>query len=410
MFGLHRSGAARAATAISVALLVMAVGSSPGAQVGGWQPRFDAGNLGAASVSTARPILSPEAVADIDLAIVNYRRIVAAGGWPIVPVDAELQLGVQHPNVILLRQRLAASHDLDPARGLSDVFDSYVDRALRRFQERHGLPADGIVDQVTFSALNVPADVRLGQLEANRTRLQDLASSVPARYVLVNLPGAQIEAVEDNRVITRHTAVVGRVDRQTPILTSAIYEVNFNPFWTVPASIIERDLIPLMQEQPDYLTEQRIRMYDGQGREIMPEEVDWFSDEATRYVFRQDPGDQNALGSVRINFNNAHAVYLHDTPDKTLFGNDYRFDSSGCVRVKDVRQLIAWLLRDTPQWPREQIEATIASGDRVNAQIANPVRLYLAYITAWSADGVVHFRDDIYGRDGVGEYTVAADN
>src|SRR5690606_29752766 len=111
------------------------------------------------------------------------------------------------------------------------------------------------------------------------------------RYVLVNIPAAEIEAVDFGRVISRHTAVVGKIDRQTPILNSKIYEVNFNPFWTVPASIIKRDLIPLMQKQPTYLEEQRIRVYDQRGNEIRPEQINWHSDEATNYMFRQDPGD-----------------------------------------------------------------------------------------------------------------------
>ena len=162
-----------------------------------------------------------------------------------------------------------------------------------------------------------------------------------------------------------------------------------------------------MQEHPDYLTEQRIRIYTHQGQEVAPESVDWFSDEATRYVFRQDPGDLNSLGSVRINFHNQHQVFLHDTPNKTLFGDDYRFESSGCVRVQNVRELINWLLRDTPDWSRTQIEAAFASGDRIDANVANPVKVYFAYITAWATEsGVVHFRSDIYGYDDIGEYAL----
>ncbi len=374
---------------------------------GGWTPRFDNGGLDDGNVVTSRPILSPEIVAAMRLAILSYQDIIAGGGWPVVPADKVLQLGMQDPSVLVLRQRLIASHDLDRLIGLSDVFDSYVDAAVRRFQARHGIPADGLVGPTTFAALNVPVAVRLTQLTSNRDRLREMAASTTSRYLMVNLPAAHIEAVENGRVVTRHTAVVGRPDRASPILTSQIYEVNFNPFWTVPVSIIRRDLIPLMQEQPNYLTEQRIRIYNQQGQEISPASIDWYSDEAIRYMFRQDPGDFNSLGSVRINFDNQHAVYLHDTPDKTLFGNDYRFDSSGCVRVQNVRELINWLLRDTPGWGRDQIEATLASGDRIDARITAPVKIYFAYITAWAMeDGVVHFRSDIYGYDGIADFAM----
>ncbi|MHA1559819.1 MAG: L,D-transpeptidase family protein [Alphaproteobacteria bacterium] len=387
----------------TVGIAFVQVAPGPALSQAGLQTRFDWAGLDDATVITSEPILSPEVAAAMGLAILRYQGIVARGGWPSVPIDHELRLSTQHPSVALLRRRLIASDDLDSSAGISDVFDSYVDAAVRRFQARHGIPTDGIVGQTTFAALNVPAAVRLNQLTTNRDRLREMLVAVPARYVLVNLPGAQIEAVEGGRIVTRHTAVVGRSDRPSPVLTSQIFEVNFNPFWTIPTSIIRRDLIPLMQEEPNYLTEQRIRIYTQQGQEITPSDVDWFSDEATRYVFRQDPGDLNALGSVRINFNNEHAVYLHDTPDKTLFGNDYRFDSSGCVRVQGVRELVNWLLRDTDDWSRERIETAFNSGDRVNARIDDPVKLYLGYITAWTMESdIVHFRDDIYGLDGLG--------
>jgi murein L,D-transpeptidase YcbB/YkuD len=372
-----------------------------------WTQRFDNGGLDETTIATDRPVLSPEIAAAMGLAIIDYQNIVALGGWPVVPADTTLRLGVTSPTVAILRQRLIASHDLDPSLAGSPVFDSYVDAAVRRFQARHGIPADGIVGPTSFAALNVPADVRLTQLVSNRQRLQELAATTRPRYVMVNLPAAEIEVVENGQVVSRHTAVVGRVDRASPILTSEIYEVNFNPFWTVPASIIQRDLIPLMQTNPTYLTDQHIRMYNGQGQEVLPQNVDWYSNEATRYTFRQDPGDFNSLGSVRINFHNQYSVYLHDTPNKTLFGNDYRFDSSGCVRVQNVRELINFLLRDTAGWDRARIETAFASGERTDVRLAQPVQIFFAYITAWSMEnGVVHFRDDIYAYDGVG--TIAA--
>ena len=173
---------------------------------------------------------------------------------------------------------------------------------------------------------------------SNRQRLIDLTATTAARYVLVNLPAAEIEAVQDGRVVSRHTAIVGKVDRPSPILSSAVYEINFNPFWTVPASIIERDLIPLMQREPTYLTQQNIHIYNQQGQEIQPQDVNWYTNEATRYMFRQDPGEFNALGSVRINFHNPYSVFLHDTPNKILFGNDYRFELVGlCARAERSR-------------------------------------------------------------------------
>ena len=186
-------------------------------------------------------------------------------------------------------------------------------------------------------------------------------------------------------------------------MNAKIVEINFNPFWTVPASIIKKDLIPRMQKEPNYLTENKIRIFNGET-EIQPAQVNWRSDEATRYRFRQDPGvDVNSMGFVRINIPNPHGVYMHDTPAKGVFGDDFRFVSSGCVRVQNVREYVAWILKDNPGWDLDKIEATIQGGQRVDARPAAPVPVFWTYITAWSTpDGLVQFRDDIYQRDGVG--------
>ncbi|WP_375458480.1 L,D-transpeptidase family protein, partial [uncultured Enterovirga sp.] len=196
----------------------------------------------------------------------------------------------------------------------------------------------------------------------------------------------------------------GKIDRQSPIMNAKITQVNFNPFWTAPASVVKKDLIPKMQKEPNYLAENKIRVFSREGQEIRPETINWRSDEATRYMFRQDPGgDLNSMGFVRINIPNPHGVYMHDTPSKGIFGDDFRFVSSGCVRVQNVRDYITWLLRETPSWDRHKIEDVFAAGSRTDASLAQPVPVYWTYVTAWAApDGLVQFRDDIYNRDGLG--------
>lgn len=370
-----------------------------------WSDGFDSGSQGAKDVRTSTPILSPEIINAVQLAIAQYSDIVARGGWPVVPANKVLRLSVRDPAVVALRQRLAVSGDLDRSVGMSDTFDSYVDAAVRRFQARHGIPVDGIVGQSTLNAMNVPAGVRLSQLATNLARLKSLTADLPDRFVMVNIPGAAVEAVRNGRVESRHTAVVGKPDRPSPIINSKIHEINFNPFWTVPKSIIRRDLIPLMQKEPDYLTKQRIRIYDQSGNPLAPEQVNWQTDEATNYMFRQDPGDFNSLGLVRINFPNSDAVFMHDTPNKDLFNTEARFYSSGCVRIQGIRSLINWLLEGSPEWNNARIDAEFRSGERTDAQLPKPVQLYWAYITAWSSgEGIVQFRDDIYNLDGLELY------
>lgn len=364
---------------------------------------YDAGIRSVRMPKSSLPTLSPATAQTTQAAIPRYEQMVAQGGWPMVPANERMRLGNRSKAVIALRQRLIAGGDLATSAGASEVFDSYVEAGVRRFQARHGLTADGLVREATLAAMNIPATVRLAQLRTNLARLKALSGDLGPKFVMCNIPAAQIEAIENGVAVTRHTAVVGKPDRASPDINSRIVEVNFNPFWTVPVSIVKRDLIPKMQEEPDYLTKQRIRILDGRGNELQPTEINWYSDEAVNYMFKQDPGDFNSLGAIRINFPSAHGVYMHDTPSRNLFGEDFRFHSSGCVRVQNVRELVTWLLAATPGWSRQQIDSVIRSGDRKDARLKTPVPLYWVYVTAWATpDGVVQFRDDIYGRDGIG--------
>lgn len=368
---------------------------------GTWNDQFDTGGAQTARVASNQPVFSPSTVGSMQQAMDQYRQIVGNGGWPMVPDQLKLQLGVQDASVVALRQRLMISGDLPQSAGISPAFDSYVDGAAKRFQARHGLPADGVVSTYTYKALNVPADIRLGQLQTNIVRLQSMSGDLGNRFVMVNIPAADIEAVEGGRVVQRHTAVVGKIDRQTPILNSRITNLNLNPYWHAPESIVRKDIIPLMQKDPQYLAKNEIHIFAPDGSEIPPESIDWNTQDAARYLFRQNPGKNNAMSSVKINFPNEHAVYMHDTPQQSLFSKLLRFESSGCVRVQNVRDLIVWIARDEPGWDRQKIEQIIAARTRQDIDLQNPVPVYFTYISAWATDpSVVQFRDDIYHRDG----------
>ena len=351
---------------------------------------------------TSTPILSQQTIAETERAIAQYQDLATRGGWSAVP-NQTMKLGAKSNAVVALRQRLMITGDLDESAGTSPIFDSYVEAGVKRFQSRHGVNATGVVAQQTVQALNVPVQVRLRQLEINLVRLRAFSGNLGARFVTMNIPGAAVETVEGGQVVTHHAAGVGKIDRQSPVMQAKAVEVNFNPFWTVPASIIRKDLIPKMQADPKYLSDNKIRVYNSAGVEVAPTAINWNSMEATQYKFRQDPGgDVNSLGFVRINIPNPHGVYMHDTPAKGIFGDDFRFVSSGCVRVQNVRDYVAWLLKDTPGWTRDQIDEAIRSGQRVDARLTTPVPVYWVYVTAWSNDGLIQFRDDIYQRDGFG--------
>jgi murein L,D-transpeptidase YcbB/YkuD len=356
------------------------------------------------------PILSSATVDATQAAIQKYQDIVARGGWTALPAGPELRVGSKSRAVQALRERLVASGDLDPVAGAGPVYDSFVEAAVKRFQARHGLSQTGVVNEATSTELNVPATARLQQLETNIIRLRAYSGDLGSRFVLVNIPAASVETVENGVVYSHHAAGVGKIDRQSPIMQTKATEINFNPFWTVPPSLIKKDLIPKMKADPNYLTDEKIRVFNKEGQEVPPSSIDWNTDEATHYKYRQDMGaDLNSLGFVRINIANPYGVYMHDTPSKGIFGDDFRFVSSGCVRVQDVRDYVAWLLKDTPGWSRDQIDAVIRSGDRLDVKLAQPVNVYWIYVTAWATpDGIVQFRPDIYQRDGAGPGPLAS--
>ncbi len=387
-------------------------GAAPGEAFGNqaeWEQKYTA-DTKLSVHRTTTPILSQATFAASEQAIQMYRDIAAQGGWPSVPSAQSLKLGSKGPAVVALRQRLVMTGDIDQSAGLSPTFDSYVQAGVQRFQARHGIGASGVVAKQTFQALNVPVGERVRQLELNLIRLRTYAGNLGNRHIVMNIPGAAVETVENGQVFSHHQAGVGKIDRQSPIMQTKVVDINFNPFWTVPASIIRKDLIPKMQADPNYLTENKIRVIDKAGNEVPPSSINWNSMDAVNYRFRQDPGaDFNSLGVVRVNIPNKDGVYMHDTPAKGIFGDDFRFVSSGCVRVQNIRDYVAWILKETPGWDRDRIDEAIRSGQRIDAKLVTQLPVYWVYITAWANDGVVQFREDIYQRDSFGA-GVAANN
>ena len=240
------------------------------------------------------------------------------------------------------------------------AYDDALAAAVRRFQARHGLAETGSVGPKTLAALNVPVGRRLRQLAASLDRLAAMDFNFGQRYVVVNLPAASAEAIEGDKVVRRYVVVVGKPDRPSPTLTTHITAVNLNPTWTVPLSIMKKDIITKMRRDPGYVERMHMRVLDVQGHELDAKSIDWSSDRAPNFTIRQDSGNWNALGSVRIDMPNPYSVYMHDTSHKELFSADYRFQSSGCTRVEDPRAFAAWLLADNPGWGRREIDA----GDR----------------------------------------------
>ncbi|MFN8545233.1 MAG: L,D-transpeptidase family protein [Candidatus Binatia bacterium] len=316
-------------------------------------------------------------------ALARYRQLAAEGGWPRLPDGPKLRPGMVDPTVPALRRRLVASGDLAGAPGRSAAYDQALVVAVRRFQARHGLAADGVIGAGTRAALETDVARRVEQLAVNLERLRWLPEDLGGRRVVVNVPGFSLEAWENGARVLTAPVVVGSDEQRTPTLASQITRVIFNPSWTVPDAIARNELLPKAEADPGYLARQGFRVYEGAHLRL-----------------RQAPGPLNPLGRVKFFLPNPFGVYLHDTNSRALFGRSVRTFSHGCVRVGDALAVATWLLRDTPTWSAERQEAALASWETRTVTLTEPVPVYLLYATAWVDDaGTTQFREDTYGRD-----------
>lgn len=408
---------------VGAATVVLVLSAGPaGATNDFWSLQFGPTGGGASDAQTEReqlkewernpppgfPTLASANIAATKAAIARYEDIVAAGGWKQVP-SARVKPGEDHFAIVELRDRLIVSGELSASAAGGTTLDGTLVEALKAYQTTNGLTPNGRLDETTVAALNVPAEDRLKQLKVNLKRLTEMAAVVkPQRkYVMVNIPAAQVEAVALNKVITRHTGVVGKVDRPTPLLRSTITEMNFNPIWRLPPTVISKDLIPQGREMQakgeNVLIKTGIEAYSD-GKKVDPEKIDWTSSAVKSYSYRQPPGKDNPLGFVKINFASGESVYMHDSPSEGLFGRNFRAASSGCIRVHNIERLAYWLLGQNDGWDQEKVEKMKATGERKDVRLATPVPLHFVYITAWATeDGAIQFRRDLYNRDGVAE-------
>lgn len=359
-------------------------------------------------VGTALQDLHPSHVGytGIQKALARYREIAAEGGWPQVPEGPSLRPGDEFEAVGVLRKRLMTTGDLTDIQHFNPyLYDGPLETAVRRFQRRHGAEVDGIVGQQTRRLLNVTAKERVRQLEINMERWRWVPHELGKRYLLVNIADFSLQVVEDGRPISEMRVIVGRPYRSTPVFSSKMTYLVFNPYWNVPYKLAVLDLLPKIRDDVGFIRKQGFRIFSSWAEdapEIDPSAVDWES--FTRYNFpyrlRQEPGPQNALGRIKFMFPNKFAVYLHDTPSRRLFETPVRGYSSGCIRVERPFWLAEYVLKNQQEWTAERINALINSGEHRVVRLNSPIDVHLLYWTAWvSGEGVVHFRDDIYRRD-----------
>jgi murein L,D-transpeptidase YcbB/YkuD len=336
----------------------------------------------------------------------DYRTLDSIGGWPVVPPGEVLERGSLDQRVQLLRHRLVLSGDLandDSATAFH--FDASVEAAVRKFQARHGLEEDGIVGSKTLAALNVPVSERIQQILVNMERWRWMPDELGDRYLLVNMAGFELHAVERGEVVMDMRVIIGRPYRSTPAFASEMNHLVFNPYWNVPHKLAILDLLPKQQANPDYLKEAGFRVYaswEPGAEELDPADIDWsaFTPVNFPYRLRQDPGESNSLGRIKFMLPNPYAVYLHDTPTRHLFQRPVRTFSSGCIRVEEPVQLANFVLENGEDAVTIDVQEEIDSGEHHTRSLPRPLPVYLLYLTAWVDDqGRAQFRDDIYGRD-----------
>ena len=344
--------------------------------------------------------------------LAHYRDVVEQGGWEPVPLGETLDPGVRDARVAALRARLEASGHLGrPGSGAGgaearELYDDELAEAVRTFQRQHGLEPDARVGRATLAALNVPAAARHQQLLVNLERWRWLPRDLGERYVLVNIPGFMVSVIDDGEETFRLRAIVGRNYRQTPVFSGRMTYLALAPYWNVPPGIAANDQLPQIRANPAHVAQQGMTLFENaSNRAVDPHSVDWTgmtgSEFNRRFRLRQEPGATNALGNVKFMFPNRHNVYLHDTPGQQLFDRAARDFSSGCIRVERALELAAHLLRDDPSWTRERIQRVVQGGREQAVTLPQPYMVHIQYWTAWvEPDGEVHFREDLYQRDG----------
>ncbi len=340
-------------------------------------------------------------------ALRRYEAIRAQGGWTTLPPGPTLTVGMRVPDVAIARNRLRLTDDYDATllQADSHMFDAGLDAAVRAFQARHALRVSGRIDDATRAALNVPVEARIEQLAIAMERWRWLPRELGARFVWVNAAEATLRVIDAGQTVLSMRAIVGHSTRPTPSLQGEIRHIVFNPTWSVPMTIATEDLLPKLRRDPDFLARNNFRLFSGWGetaREITAADVDWAAVDPDRlpYRFVQQPGPTNSLGRIKIAFDNPYDIYIHDTPSKRLFGLRTRTFSSGCVRLEQAAEFAAQLLAQDPNGAGLNMQRNLDQPDTRGITLARPVPIYIVYITSWvTADGQVHFRRDLYGRD-----------
>jgi murein L,D-transpeptidase YcbB/YkuD len=361
--------------------------------------------LRTATVRKALDELEPAhpAYASLKRALSRYRKIAGSGGWQSVPPGPSLKPGMRDDRVQALRARLAVTGDLTWESAHPLFYDEVLAGAVRAFQTRHHLEADGIAGKATLAAMNIPVAGRISQIRVNLERARWVMHDMPDSSIVIDIAGFNLQYYHQNRLVWKTRVMVGEPFNQTPVFRSAITYLVLNPTWTIPPDILKNETVPRILTEKDYLAKQRLRVLTASGEEVNPATVPWgqYLGKRPPYTLRQDAGPDNALGLIKFIFPNPYHVYLHDTPSKSLFDKARRAFSHGCIRVQHPLDLGKMLIANDPGNPTSaaRFDQILASGKTSTIFLKEPLPIFLMYLTANAENGQVQFMPDLYQRD-----------
>jgi len=333
--------------------------------------------------------------------LVKYDSLEKVGGWPIVDIKRNsIRIGDTDSIVPLLSRSLFLHGDLAAADS-SFLVDSLISDGIKSFQSRHGLKPDGVAGPAFFRQLNVSVGERINQILLNMERSRWMPSDYPPDYLIVNIPDFNLYAYEDGKQIWTMPVVVGKEVHETATFKGVLKNVVFNPYWVIPPGILYNEIIPGVQKNPSYLKKHNMEVVDRSAKVIPASQISWskYTTSGFPYTIRQRPGANNSLGRVKFLFPNSFSIYLHDTPSRSLFNEEKRAFSHGCIRVSDPEKLANYVL-EKENWSPEKVSKALKPGKELWVPLSTEIPVFIVYFTAWvENDGKLHFRNDIYNRD-----------
>jgi murein L,D-transpeptidase YcbB/YkuD len=314
----------------------------------------------------------------------RYYNITKAGGWPQIPAVKTLKIGSISPAIPVIKKRLQLTGELT-GNDTSQIFTDTLANAVMVFQKRMGYTPDGIISAQLVKDMNVPAKTRLSQILLNMDRMRWMPTEPSGQLIVVNIPEFILHVYEGKQKAFDMNVVVGKEGHNTVSFSGDLSTIVFSPYWNVPPSIVKNEILPAMNRNPGYLASQNMEITGNEGG--LP-------------VVRQLPGPKNSLGKVKFLFPNSFNIYFHDTPAKSLFSQDKRAYSHGCIRLAEPEKMAQYLLRNNPEWTPERIAAAMNSGEEQPVKLSKPIPVMITYYTAWvDEEGLLNFRDDIYSHD-----------